>query len=305
MNYLEKIKEEIGVALEKYTQEKINFSVDIPELEHGDVTTNVCLVASKILKKSPQEVFDLIAPSLTLPLKRGGIVERIEFKNPGFINFWLKKEFIRKGGKLQEKTLVENILNYFLGKNKNLHGKYSDKRVLVEHTQPNLFKALTVGHLMNNFIGEFISNILNEFGAEVKVLFYPSDKSIGIAKALSVFKIEGGLENPIFKKDISEVVKYFGQCYVKGVAEFKKFEEENNQEKIREIKDISNNIFNEMGEDFKIFEKCKEINLKYFRDFLEKLNSHFDVTIFESEAGVEGKKIVLENVAVANANLTY
>ncbi len=304
MNYLDLIKKEIEKVLEIHTPGgvRINFSVDIPELEHGDITTNVCLVASKVLKKSPQEVFDLIQPLLTSPYIRGGI-EKIEFKNPGFINFWLKKEFIRNGGKLEKKSFFENVVGYFLEPHLaspinrgGIKSKYFGKKVLVEHTQPNLFKALTVGHLMNNFTGEFIVNILKEFNASVKVLFYPSDKSIGIAKALIVLKNEGGLENEIFKKGISEIVKYFGHCYVRGVANFKRYEEEKNEEKIREIKNVANNIFNETGEDFKLFERCKEINLKYFKNFLEKLESHFDATIFESEAGVEGKKIVLENI---------
>jgi arginyl-tRNA synthetase len=154
--------------------------------------------------------------------------------------------------------------------------------------------------MMSNFIGEFIKNIYKFSSAEVVNLSYPSDKSIGIAKAIYIIKNDGGLEQEIFKKDLSDIIKYLGNTYVRGVAEFKKWEADNNIEKIQEVKNIANNIFgNISGEDFKIFEYAKERNIFYFQNFLQKLNSNFDEFIFESEAGEEGKKTVLENTGEA------
>lgn len=300
MTYLDLVKKEIESILKEFSSEKINFSVDIPELAHGDITTNVCLVASKILKKSPQEIFNLLEKKLEKNLEN--ICEKIEFKNPGFINFWLKKEFIRRGGKLVEKTLVENILNYFFGKSKALHTKYSGKKVLVEHTSVNLFKPFTIGHLMSNFIGEFVKRIYQEFGADVVNISYPSDISIGIAKAIFVIKKNGGLQAEIFKKTEKEIVNYLGEAYRNGVNIYKEAEENNDKEVIREIKNISNNLYgNIQSEDLEIFEFTKKINLSYFKNVLQKLNSQFDNFIFESEAGIVGKQIVLENLGEGKA----
>jgi arginyl-tRNA synthetase len=150
---------------------------------------------------------------------------------------------------------------------------------------------------MSNFIGTFILNINKLSNAKTINLSYPSDKSLGIAKAIWIIKNNGGLEQDIFKKSENEIVKYLGEAYRKGVAEYKVLEEENNFEKIQEVKNISNNIFKNIeSEDLKIFEETKKINLNYFENILEKMNSHFDEFIFESEAGEVGSKIILENV---------
>lgn len=284
MNYLDLIKKKV----QNLVPEVENFSVEIPELTHGDVTSNICLIASKVLRIQPAQVFEKIEKKLSDNLI--DVVEKIEFVNPGFINFYLKSNFI-----IQELNPKKSIFDFFKNP-KVLSEKYHGKKVLVEFTSVNLFKPFTIGHLMSNFTGEFISRSLENAGAKVIRISYPSDKSIGIAKAIYIIKRDGGLNQEIFKGSLSEVVKYLGQTYVRGVAEYKKFEEENNQEGIKEVKNISNNIFAELdGEDFEIFKFTKEKNIEYFQSFLQKLNSKFDGFIYESEAGEVGKKIVLEN----------
>jgi arginyl-tRNA synthetase len=83
--------------------------------------------------------------------------------------------------------------------------------------------------------------------------------------------------------------------------EFKKWEEEKNENKIREVKNIANNIYNEAeGEDWEIFEISKKKNIEYFKNFAKTLSSDFENFIYESEAGEEGKRIVLENTQSDN-----
>jgi arginyl-tRNA synthetase len=310
MKYKEILEQEIKKILQNTIVEKgldvdvnsINFEVFIPELKNGDLTTNVCLVASKVLKISPKEIAEKIISHLTSPKIGEGteqqvpnfnnainFIEKVEFANPGFLNFWIKKEKVIDTLKNQNEKLENN--NFYL------ENKWTDKKMIVEHTSVNLFKPFTIGHLMSNFIGTFILNINKLSGAKTINLSYPSDKSLGIAKAIWIIKNNGGLEQDIFKKSENEIVKYLGEAYRKGVAEYKVLEEENNFEKIQEVKNISNNIFKNIeSEDLKIFEETKKINLNYFENILEKMNSHFDEFIFESEAGEVGKEIVLENV---------
>jgi arginyl-tRNA synthetase len=302
MNYLDLIKKEIESALAKAAgdQGKINFSVEIPELEHGDVTSNFCLVASKVLKKSPHEIFELFLPVFEKSTFAKASVDKVEFKNPGFANFYFKSEFVRKSlttedGPQGNKSWwefwkSESVKDEIGGE------KYFGKKVLVEFTSINLFKPFTIGHLMSNFTGEYISRSLESLGAKVVRISYPSDISIGIAKAIFIIKHDGGLAQEIFSKPEKEIVKYMGGCYVRGVAEYKKFEEGNDLEKIQEVKNISNNLYgNIAGEDLEIFEKTKEININYFKGMVGTLGTKFDDFIFESEAGQVGKKIVLEN----------
>lgn len=310
MPYLEIIKQEIEKILkDNFGAEGVNFQVGFPEtLEHGDVTTNVCLVVSKLAKKSPQEVFEIIRPHLTLSLQgeeevqKGkedlDFIEKVEFANPGFVNICFKpgviqKELNRKFSKSESEDVKTQT--------QTLSKKFAGKKVLVEHTSVNLFKPFNLGHLMTNFTGEFIFRILKEVGADAISMSYPSDKSIGIAKAIFIIKKDGGLSQEIFQKDLNEVVKYLGEAYVRGVNEYKNFEENGNQESIREIKNIANNIFNEVSsEDLNIFEFSKNKNIEYFKKMIVAMGSNFEELIFESEAGVEGKRIVLENTESVN-----
>jgi arginyl-tRNA synthetase len=297
MNYLDSIKKEIQNALEKHNNNVVvNFTVDIPELGHGDVTTNVCLVAAKALGKSPQEVFALIEKDLRKSLEK--ICENIEFKNPGFINFWLKKDFIRKGGKVEEENVFVNILNYFLGNKENLYKtKYAGKKVLVEYMSVNLFKPFTIGHLMNNFVGEFLVRACQTAGAQVNTCSFPSDISLGIAKAVYVIKQDGGLAQDIFKKNEEEIVKYLSTAYVRGVAQYKQWEEEGNDAKIKDVRNIANNFYGNIeSEDLKIYNFAKEKNITYFYQMLEKLGSHMDKHFFESICGPEGMKVIEKNL---------
>jgi arginyl-tRNA synthetase len=302
MNYLELINKEIDIVLTENLRGRINYSVEMPDLIHGDATSNVCLVAAKTLGKSPREVFAILEKNLEKSLLN--LCEKIEFKEPGFINFWLKKEFVRKGGKLVgEKSLWENICEYFFRPNQNspytcgLGSQYFGKKVLVEHSSPNLFKPFTIGHLMNNFTGEFLVRLMKEAGAKVTTVSFPSDISIGIAKAIYILKKDGGLDQKIFQGDRNLLVKYLGDCYVRGVSLYSKALEEGDEKVLREVKDVANNLFEGYSsEDLKIYNSTRKVNLDYLFGVLENLGSHFDGFIFESESGRVGKKIVLEQV---------
>lgn len=298
MQYLETIKKEIEKILiesfglgEGLRNGKVNFQVGFPEmLEHGDVTTNVCLVVSKLVKKSPQEVGKVLIEKIKDNIELS-FIKNVEQVGPGFINIWIKQENVQK--ELEVKLSSDEV--------KFVSKKYVGKKVLVEHTSINLFKPFGIGHMMTNFTGEFIYRITKFVGGNSINISYPSDKSIGIAKAIYIIKQDGGLSQNIFQNSLGEVVKYLGECYVRGVNEFKKWEEEKNENKIREVKNIANNIYNETeGEDWEIFETSKKKNIEYFKNFATTLSSDFENFIYESEAGVEGKRIVLENTQSDN-----
>jgi arginyl-tRNA synthetase len=58
------------------------------------------------------------------------------------------------------------------------------RKILVEHSSPNLFKPFHIGHLMNNTIGEAITRLAKVSGAQVSTMSFPSDISLGVAKAI-------------------------------------------------------------------------------------------------------------------------
>ena len=88
-------------------------------------------------------------------------------------------------------------------------------------------------------------------------------------------------------------INYLGNCYVRGV----KFYDEN-EDKREEVVNIAKNLFEENinSEDWRIYSYSRELNLTYFERTVEKLGSHFDHLIYESEAGVRGENIIKENL---------
>ena len=140
------IEKSIENALNKLNFGVVDFVVEHPENEEfGDYSTNAAMVLSKTLKKSPMELAQVIANSVKI---RPPIL-KVEVRNPGFINVWLREE------SLAEALIKVIIQGDEYGKSKAGKGK----TWLIEHTSPNPNKAMHLGHLRNNVFGMALSNI--------------------------------------------------------------------------------------------------------------------------------------------------
>lgn len=263
----ELLKQRIRDALKTLNVEPVDFSVEYPaDLAHGDFATNAALVAANKAKSNPKE----LAEKITEALGEIDGVEKIEVAGPGFINFTLSREYFS--------SVVEGVDEAW-GRNKTLQGK----KVLVEYAQPNLFKPFHVGHLLNTAVGESLSRISQFSGAEVHNISYPSDISLGVAKA--VWSI---LKN---NKEDELSVDVMGEAYVDGTKQYE--ESEKAKEEINVI-NIELNT-NQNGDAWRVYEKGRELNLNYFKHITERLGSAFEHMFFESESGVVGKEIVMNN----------
>lgn len=271
MNSYEIIKQELRTL----SGGEIVFTLTQPDdFAHGDYATNVALVAAKKEGVSPKEYAERLVPLLTGKLS--SLVKKIEIAGPGFINFHLTHDVVRNEVKLLEnKDTFATI--------------YSGKKVLVEHSSPNLFKPFSIGLLLNHIAGAAVTHLMKAGGAEVTTVSFPSDVSIGIAKAVYCITQDGGLTQEIFSKSQEEIIAYLGETYARGVALFDKDESIHT-----EVKSIAEKLYSETpSPEFSIFETCKKVNVAYFEHMLSELGSHFDGFIYESEAAVVGKEIVL------------
>lgn len=206
---------------------------------------------------------------------------KVEAVHPGFINFFLSPEYF--SGEI--KNVLEQKENYGISE------KHKNKKILVEHSSPNLFKPFHIGHVMNNTIGESIVKLAKFSGADVTAISYPSDVSLGIGKALLIL-IEDGKDKLDEFKTLREKLTYLGDCYVRGTKAY-----EDDESVVQKVKDITKVLYEKTpGEVLDLYNKCKEINLSYFKDIAKRLGSEFEDFIFESEAGEEGEKIVRENI---------
>jgi arginyl-tRNA synthetase len=162
----------------------------------------------------------------------------------------------------------------------------SGKKVLIEHSSPNLFKPFHIGHMMNNAIGESLVRLFRVSGAHVSTMSFPSDISLGIAKAIFVLLEKYGADfNPV-------EISVLGDAYVTGTQRYDSDESVHGR-----VKEIADNLYTQKpSPEWDVFQKCKKFNINYFESIVVKLGSHFDSYIYESEAGVQGKEIVLNNV---------
>jgi arginyl-tRNA synthetase len=276
MNSYEIIKKE----LEKIAGIGGSFSLTSSEdFTHGDYATNIAFILAKQKGISPKVYAEELLPMLQENLS--SIVEKIEVAGPGFINFFVKSSCIR-----EEIKKIETIETFTT--------MYSGKKVLVEHSSPNLFKPFSIGLLLNHIAGASLTHLMKAGGADVTTVSFPSDVSLGIAKAVYVIKQDGGLSQDIFTHNEEEVIAYLGKAYTQGVTIF-----DESKEVQDEVKDIAQKLYTETpSEEFEIFEKGKTINITYFEHMLRELGSHFDGFIYESEAAFVGKEIVLARADV-------
>ncbi len=282
MEIKDKIKNLINEALSKLDISGADFSVEHPDdLKNGDYSTNAAMVYAKKLRMNPKELAEKIVATLKHAEAEHDFIEEVSVAGAGFINFYLSQEFLTHN----VERIIKEADNF--GKNELFKGQ----KILVEHSSPNLFKAFHIGHVMNNAIGESITRLARYSDADVKIISYPSDVSLGIAKAVWALMEDGGLEK-IRSMPSASAIAYFGECYVKGSRSY-----DDNTELQPRIREIASLIYNKTdGPEYKTYLEAKEINLAYFKTMTATLGSKFDDFIFESEAGVEGEKLVKSNI---------
>ena len=115
-------------ALEKLGIAPVDFMVEHPaDTAHGDYACNVAMVLSKSLGKSPRMIAEEIIEVVTGEIE---YVERITIAGPGFINFYLARDFFT----------AETARIIALGKTWGHNDALCGKTIVVEYTSPNLFK---------------------------------------------------------------------------------------------------------------------------------------------------------------------
>lgn len=275
MKITEQLGNTIGEILKEFGIENAEVSFERPaDMSHGDYATNVAMRYAKELSKNPRE----LAEEIISKILNENLIEAVEVAGPGFINFRIKDEHFQK-----EISEIDETI----GKLQT----HTGKKILVEHSSPNLFKSFHIGHIMNNTVGESIVRLAEFSGADVFRMSYPSDVSLGIGKAVWSF-MQKGTEKLDEFETISEKLGFLGQCYVDGT---KAYEEDEGVQK--QVRAITQKIYDkESGPEWDAYEKGKEINLDYFITETERLGSRFDSFIFESEAGKRGQKIVRDNI---------
>lgn len=136
--------------------------VEIPaKKENGDYSTNIALTLTKKLHKSPIA----IAEEIINNIEANDIIEEIKIANPGFINFFLKQNYLLE----QINTIIEQGRNY--GRNNVGAGK----KINIEFVSANPTGILHIGHGRGATYGDCLSRIMSFSGFDVTKEYYIND----------------------------------------------------------------------------------------------------------------------------------
>ena len=160
----------------------IDIHIERPKtLEHGDYSTNIALQLTKILKKNPREIAQLIIEKVGLDPS----IDRLEIAGPGFINFYLSS-----AGK---SSIINSIFSQSTNYGHNLTGK--NQKLQVEFVSANPTGPLHIGHGRGAAIGDSLARIMQANGWDVTREFYYNDAGQQINNlALSVQSRIKGIE---------------------------------------------------------------------------------------------------------------
>lgn len=175
------IREEITKLIEKsiktLQKDKVFPFFEVPYISieypidpgYGDYATNVAMVIAKEIKKNPMEIAKSITESLGY-LVTEPLFSKVEVVKPGFINFFVSKEYLQK--KVNEIfKRGEQFGNLEIGK---------DKKVQVEFISANPTGPLTVGNARGGPFGDVLGNVLKKAGFEVEKAYYVNDYGMQI-----------------------------------------------------------------------------------------------------------------------------
>jgi len=275
MEIQEKLKIIIKKAVKALDIEVPDFALEYPtEAAHGDFATNVALILGKKVGKNPREIAEKIKNEIEK--SKPDFVSKIEVAGPGFINFYLSREFFT--------DIVKEILklgNTF-GQNKNLKGK----KILVEYTDPNPFKPFHIGHLMSNAIGESISRLFKYSGAKTINVNYQGDVGLHVAKAIYGMHKAGMPKN--MSAPASVLAQYIGDAYMKGSDAYEK-----DSEAKKWIDDVNKKIYDRSDKEVnQVYDWGRKVTLEAFEEIYKILGTKFDYYFFESQIAEKGVKIV-------------
>ena len=129
---------------------------------HGDFAANIAMQLARVAKMAPRKIAEKIVENID---QEKASVEKIEIAGPGFINFFMKQDFLQEviATVLKQK---ENFGKTDVGKN---------KRVQVEFVSVNPTGDLHLGHARGAAFGDVLCNVFAAAGYEVEREYYIND----------------------------------------------------------------------------------------------------------------------------------
>lgn len=222
----------------------------------GDFQTNFAMMNSKIIGNNPRA----IATKLLDGFFDNEIIEKLEIAGPGFINIYLKEEYL---GKRVNKMTTEKYDFSFL----DTHGD-----VIIDYSSPNIAKRMHIGHLRSTIIGDSIKRIYNHLGYNTVADNHIGDWGTQFGKLIIGYR--NWLDKDAYEKaPIDELER----VYVKFAVESEHNEDLNSQARL-ELKKLHEGD----KENYKLWKEFIEVSLNEYNKVYKRLDIEFDTYFGES-----------------------
>lgn len=251
-NELKKIIVDAGKKLDLPIIEE-EIKIEHPaDINFGDYSTNIAMTLAKSEKKNPRELAENIKNSIL----SNDFLEKVEVAGAGFINFYLKPEFLIKE--------AEKI-NYEIEFKNELAENGQGKIVVIDYSAPNIAKPFGIGHLRSTDIGQAIYNIYQILGWKCIGDNHVGDWGTQFGKLIVAIRKWG--EKDIDKMTIEDLEK----LYVK----FHK-EAETDTSLVDEGREWFAKLEKDDPEARKIWQQCIDISIREFDKVYELLGVKID-----------------------------
>jgi arginyl-tRNA synthetase len=274
----DELEKKVATAVKELFGVDVTIELTRPEEQFGDYATNVALQLSKQLSKNPREIGESLTEKLRETLVEQ--VSEINVAGPGFINL-----------KLNDSALLRAM-------NAEPNRALAGQVIVAEYSDPNPFKVLHAGHLYTSIVGDAISHLLANAGAEVHRVNFGGDVGLHVAKCMWAILKEFEGEYPDKLADIPEAGRsdWLSAKYVEGHAAY---DDESLKPAIVEINKRIYQLHSDNDHDSafaQIYWTARDWSYQYFHEFYSRVGISFEKYYPESETAPIGLATVREQL---------
>lgn len=136
---------------------------------HGDIATNVAMAGARVFRMAPVKAAQIILQHLDLSRS---LIERHEIAGPGFINFFLSKNYFAE--------VLKEIADRGEHYGESDYGK--GEKVMVEFVSANPTGPMHLGNARGGALGDCLAAVMDKAGYDVYREFYVNDAGNQIEK---------------------------------------------------------------------------------------------------------------------------